>query len=321
MDTPPQLSVIVPAYNVERFLDKCLRSIQTQTFTDFEVILINNGSTDSTLQICRTWTRDPRFRLISRDRQPVGTIRNLGIQESHAPQIMFVDADDYLEPDAIATLLAIKEQHQAQISAGRFVRESLSGRKLKTRTQLGDIVLTGTEAYTLALFDQKLQSYSWAKIYDKALFDGIAYPAENTFEDYVVNYQVFGRAQRMVSTRKLVYHYVQHHTSLMNNMQYAYMRDCSHLEAHYKRYIDVKNDDRLNRRQFALFRVKTIRRILRNLRNIQSAQPLTAPTILPKVLRYLSEVNGAPIENDVLNELWHWTLRKKLQLSLFYWKK
>ena len=106
----PHLSVIVPAYNVDPYLDKCLQSICDQTFTDFEVILVNDGSTDNTLAICQTWAqRDKRIRLIDQENQGLAEVRNIGLRESRADMIMFVDSDDWLELDAIEHLLKLKE--------------------------------------------------------------------------------------------------------------------------------------------------------------------------------------------------------------------
>lgn len=320
--TSPQLSVIVPAYNVERFLDKCLHSIWKQTFTDFEVILINDGSTDNTLQICREWTgRDPRFRLISQENQGLAETRNVGIRASRAPRVMFVDSDDYLEHDAIQVLMNNMRRTSADISMGCYIVEDLQGKRLKNPAQLGDVCLTTRQAYVKILFDREVKSYAWAKIYTKSLFDGIEYPKGLLLEDYLTTYLVFRRAKLVVSTSKEVYHYVQQATSIMNVGTNKITRDKTFIEGVYQRFCDAEASGLLNKRELALFRVKTLRRMLRTFFSLEreTANEFTQ-TQRQNYLAYLSHVYKRKVESDDLKKIWRSTEPKKLLLTLFYWR-
>lgn len=320
--TSPQLSVIVPAYNVERFLDKCLHSIWKQTFTDFEVILINDGSTDNTLQICREWTgRDPRFRLISQENQGLAETRNVGIRASRAPRVMFVDSDDYLEHDAIQVLMNNMRRTSADISMGCYIVEDLQGKRLKNPPQLGNACLTTPQAYTKILFDRELKSYAWAKIYTKSLFEGIEYPKGKLLEDYLTTYLLFRRAKLIVSTSKEVYHYVQQATSIMNVGTNKITRDKTFIEGVYQRFCDAEASGLLNKRELALFRVKTLRRMLRTFFSLEreAANEFTQ-TQRQNYLAYLSHVYKRKVESDDLKKIWRSTEPKKLLLTLFYWR-
>jgi len=320
--TSPQLSVIVPAYNVERFLDKCLHSIWKQTFTDFEVILINDGSTDNTLQICREWTgRDPRFRLISQENQGLAETRDVGIRASRAPRVMFVDSDDYLEHDAIQVLMNNMRRTSADISMGCYIVEDLQGKRLKNPAQLGDVCLTTRQAYVKILFDREVKSYAWAKIYTKSLFDGIEYPKGLLLEDYLTTYLVFRRAKLVVSTSKEVYHYVQQATSIMNVGTNKITRDKTFIEGVYQRFCDAEASGLLNKRELALFRVKTLRRMLRTFFSLEreTANEFTQ-TQRQNYLAYLSHVYKRKVESDDLKKIWRSTEPKKLLLTLFYWR-
>lgn len=320
--TSPQLSVIVPAYNVERFLDKCLHSIWKQTFTDFEVILINDGSTDNTLQICREWTgRDPRFRLISQENQGLAETRNVGIRASRAPRVMFVDSDDYLEHDAIQVLMNNMRRTSADISMGCYIVEDLQGKRLKNPAQLGDVCLTTRQAYVKILFDREVKSYAWAKIYTKSLFDGIEYPKGLLLEDYLTTYLVFRRAKLVVSTSKGIYHYVQQATSIMNVGTNKITRDKAFIEGVYQRFCDAEASGLLNKRELALFRVKTLRRMLRTFFSLEreAANEFTQ-TQRQNYLAYLSHVYKRKVESDDLKKIWRGTEPKKLLLTLFYWR-
>ena len=320
--TSPQLSVIVPAYNVERFLDKCLHSIWKQTFTDFEVILINDGSTDNTLQICREWTgRDPRFRLISQENQGLAETRNVGIRASRAPRVMFVDSDDYLEHDAIQVLMNNMRRTSADISMGCYIVEDLQGKRLKNPAQLGDVCLTTRQAYVKILFDREVRSYAWAKIYTKSLFDGIEYPKGLLLEDYLTTYLVFRRAKLVVSTSKGIYHYVQQATSIMNVGTNKVTRDKAFIEGVYQRFCDAEASGLLNKRELALFRVKTLRRMLRTFFSLEreAANEFTQ-TQRQNYLAYLSHVYRRKVESNDLRKIWRSTEPKKLLLTLFYWR-
>jgi len=320
--TSPQLSVIVPAYNVEKFLDKCLLSIANQSFTDFEVILINDGSTDNTLQICREWTaRDARFRLIVQDNMGLAETRNVGIRESHAPLVMFVDSDDYLERDAISVLLQNMERTAADISVGRYIVEDLRGKRIKRPAQLGDVCLTGQQAYVKILFDRKLKSYAWAKIYTKTLFEGIEYPKGLLLEDYLTSYLLFKRAKAIVSTSKEIYHYVQQPESIMKSASRKTALNLAFIEGVYHRFCDAEKSNLLTKRQLALFRVKTTRRILRTLFALEhDASAGLNSEKRNTYLTYLGHIVQQEVKSLDLKKLWRMTEPKKILLTLFYWK-
>ena len=100
------ISVIVPVYNVEEYLEECLESIRQQTFTDIEVILVNDGSTDGSREICEQYCeKDSRFRLINQENQGQSVARNRGVKESVGQYIMFVDSDDVINTSVLAVLL------------------------------------------------------------------------------------------------------------------------------------------------------------------------------------------------------------------------
>ena len=320
--TSPQLSVIVPAYNVERFLDKCLLSIAKQTFTDFEVILINDGSTDSTLQICHEWTgRDPRFRLISQENQGLAETRNVGIRASRASLIMFIDSDDYLEYDAIQELMRNRARTSADISMGCYIVEDLQGKRLKNPSQLGDVCLTTKQAYAKILFDREVKSYAWAKIYTKSLFEGIEYPKGKLLEDYLTTYLVFRRAKLIVCTSKEIYHYVQQSTSIMNAGTNKSARDKVFIEGVYQRFCDAEQSGLLTRRQLKLLQVKTLRRIIRTIFTLEREEASKFSYEQRQTyLAYLGHVYKREVSNSDLRRIWRMTEPKKVLLTLFYWR-
>jgi len=120
----PKISVIVPVYNCEKFLHESVNSILTQTFLDFEVILINDGSTDRTLEICNEYAKsDNRVIVIHKENGGVSSARNTGIRQASGQYIAFVDGDDYCYPDSLKTYIENIETYDADLIIGLWVTE------------------------------------------------------------------------------------------------------------------------------------------------------------------------------------------------------
>ena len=112
------ISVIVPVYNVEKFLDKCISSIVNQTYKNLEIILIDDGSTDESVQICDKWQeKDNRVRLTHKENTGVSDTRNIGLEKTTGEYICFVDSDDYIEPDYIENLYKSLTENNADIAS------------------------------------------------------------------------------------------------------------------------------------------------------------------------------------------------------------
>ena len=101
------ISIVIPVYNVEKYLEKCLQSVQNQTYNHFEVILVNDGSTDSSLSICEKFVnQDKRFSVFSKENGGMSSARNFGIKKAKGSFITFVDSDDYIVKDYLSHLVA-----------------------------------------------------------------------------------------------------------------------------------------------------------------------------------------------------------------------
>ena len=134
----PMISMIMPVYNVEAYMDQCLESVEAQTFTDFELILINDGSTDRSGEVCRRWRdKDARIRLIETENKGVSAARNRGIEEAGGRYLAFVDPDDWLDKDYLRKLYEEAERSGADYTEcdlwrvngrnGSMIRRSCAG--------------------------------------------------------------------------------------------------------------------------------------------------------------------------------------------------
>ena len=116
MDNQALISVIIPVYNVEEYLRECIDSVLNQTFSDFEVILVNDGSTDSSGEICDEYVeKDERVTVIHQKNGGLSVARNIGLSEANGKYVYFLDSDDYISENALATLLNIAENDSSDI--------------------------------------------------------------------------------------------------------------------------------------------------------------------------------------------------------------
>ena len=110
------ISVIIPVYNVEKFLAECVDSVLAQTYTDWEAILVDDGATDASGAMCDAYAaKDPRIRVIHRENGGLSAARNTGLKAARGEYVYFLDSDDYIEPDTLALLLETAEREQADV--------------------------------------------------------------------------------------------------------------------------------------------------------------------------------------------------------------
>ena len=134
MDRKALISIIVPVYNVEKYIDDCLNSLGSQTYTNLEIILVDDGSTDSSGTICDAWEKkDSRFYAIHIKNGGVSHARNVGLDQAHGDYVCFVDADDWVDEDYIDSLMQGMLHYKADVSAGGYVCEYETGRIITLR--------------------------------------------------------------------------------------------------------------------------------------------------------------------------------------------
>ena len=165
----------MPVYNAQAYLDACIRSVLTQSFPDFELLLIDDGSTDDSLNICRRWEADPRVHITSTENHGVSHARNLGLQQARGIWVMFLDSDDRLAKDALEQLLAmtapdsllvIGAYTEADPGAAKALREKVSADSL--RTMLLDPI---NHSLMPGFYEMKPMSLCacWGKLYRSAV--------------------------------------------------------------------------------------------------------------------------------------------------------
>lgn len=206
MKNKPCISIIVPVYNVEKYMNKCINSILKQTFKDFELILVDDGSTDHSGKICDDFEKmDSRIRVIHKKNGGLSSARNIGISNAHGDYLGFVDSDDYIAPDMYEVLYKNLIRENADISAcGRY--ECYAGKKFKI-TESYYKVLAVQEAVEFILKGKNAGVSAWDKLYKKEVFNSICYPEGKIHEDAFVIILILMACKRVVFTSEQKYYY------------------------------------------------------------------------------------------------------------------
>lgn len=208
-----KISVIVPVYNVELYLRRCLDSIISQSYENLEIILVDDGSLDNCGAICDEYAaKDRRIRAIHKINGGVASARNIGLAVATGDWVGWVDSDDWIEPEMFEVMLKSAENYDADIVICSRV-ESYPDYSLHVDwQQLG--LLNKKQAIALLVEDNLLQSYLWDKLWKRKLFHDITIPQLKVFEDMAVMYRLFMRAERIVCLPDKFYHYEHHEAGL-----------------------------------------------------------------------------------------------------------
>lgn len=206
----PLLSVIVPVYNAANYLASCIESILNQDFTDLELILIDDGSSDGSGELCDNYARkDQRVRVTHQENQGQAVARNKGIEMARGTYIGFCDNDDLLHPDMFAVLVGNMITSGADVSAGSYEEKDSEG-KLMPKEHSGEcFVYNNFEGMKEFLSREVMDIYVWTKIYRKQLLDlhAIRFEAGRNDEDFLFNHQVFLHAEKTVFIDRPLYTY------------------------------------------------------------------------------------------------------------------
>lgn len=213
------ISVIVPVYNVQDYLEECLESLLAQTYTDMEILLVNDGSTDSSPAICEAYAaEDNRIRVIHQENQGLSGARNTGIGASKGEYLFFLDSDDYLPLDALGILYAIAQETGADYVAGTSLRKSENGEiklvHLHDRVQ-GLEVYTGRDKMYNYIHTPKMTASACGKLYARELFREISFPVGKLYEDVATTYRLVHAAKCLALTENPTYVYRKREGSIM----------------------------------------------------------------------------------------------------------
>lgn len=212
------ISVIVPVYKVEEYLDKCVQSIVDQTYTNLEIILVDDGSPDRCGDMCEDWAKkDSRIRVLHKPNGGLSDARNAGMEASTGTYTAFVDSDDWVSPDFIQTMYDAVRKSGAQI-AGCNIYLAFPDKEPEACKGTGEIrICTPKEAITDILQYRGFRAVAWNKLYLSALLKGEKYPVGKHHEDEFFTYRIIGKAEKLAYVDKPMYYYLQRQGSIMHS--------------------------------------------------------------------------------------------------------
>ncbi len=213
-----QVSVIVPVYNVERYLEKCIQSICGQSFADIEVILVDDGSTDASANICDEWAqRDDRVHVIHKENGGLSDARNAGIDAADGQWLMFVDSDDFITMDTIELLYTAAVKKHCEIALCNMVRVYDDGTTEPFYNPVGEqTIWDGVQR-----FETLKQPSVCNKIFRTELFEGVRFPKGKYYEDTFVYHVLLDRATAVALTGHDGYYYLSRRESILGQPKYT----------------------------------------------------------------------------------------------------
>ena len=269
------VSVIVPVYQVEEYLARCVDSILAQTYGNLEVILVDDGSKDTSGQICEEYAaKDPRVQVVHKENGGLSSARNAGIDAARGEYLEFVDSDDYLEPNVYGHMLRVLQTTQADAAQFSF-REVYVNRQEEKLLDMGcpemdskTYLVRFTKDWSCPLLWNKLYrrednvfcdgrnvvpgreyltwyltqwhcALLWNKVYKRSLFDGIFFEEGHKIDDEYFTYQGFLGARRVVFDTRVVYNYRRRRSSVMASSEAAKQRVLDCMDSIVKRRMKV----------------------------------------------------------------------------------
>lgn len=237
------ISIIVPVYNVEQYLDRCIRSIVNQTYHNLEIILIDDGSSDGCPQICDAWAdRDERVKVIHKQNAGPGPARNSGMKIATGEYWMYVDSDDYIAPNAVQVLLDRVLQDNSEMAIGRIVNIDEDGVIDNSACSwMKNTVMTKEDVFERASEEYYIPVNACEKLYKKELFNNVLFPELRCGEDFWVFAEIIDKCNKISIVEEDIYFYFQRNDSAMHKMTEKIRIEEIEILLHFAKYLYQHN--------------------------------------------------------------------------------
>lgn len=235
----PLISVIVPIYNVEKYLARCVDSIVNQTYKNLEIILVNDGSPDLCPQMCDDYAeKDSRIKVVHKKNGGLSDARNAGMAVAKGEYISFIDSDDYVSDDFFECLLDVMNKENSDIAECSVVKLYEDNRFDEFSDDLSVKTYDTQDAMSALIAENPFHQHVWNKLYKTELVRDIPYAVGKLNEDEFWTYQVFGRANKVSKLNKTMYYYFQRNSSIMGVGYNIRRLDALEGKANRQKYIE-----------------------------------------------------------------------------------
>lgn len=235
----PLISVIVPIYNVEKYLARCVDSIVNQTYKNLEIILVDDGSPDICPQMCDDYAKkDSRIKVVHKKNGGLSDARNAGMAVATGKYISFIDSDDYVSDDFFECLLDVMNKENSDIAECSVVKFYEDNRFDEFSDDLSVKTYDTQDAMSALIAENPFHQHVWNKLYKTELVKDIPYAVGKLNEDEFWTYRVFGRANKVARLNKTMYYYFQRSSSIMGVGYNIRRLDALEGKANRQKYIE-----------------------------------------------------------------------------------
>ena len=211
----PLVSVILPIYNIEQYLDRCMDSVLHQTWSELEILMVDDGSTDSCGALCDSYaTLDDRVRVIHKENGGLSDARNCGIAAARGEYITCIDPDDHVDPDYVEYLMDLILRHGTPMSIAQH-RVLFRNGRIEDHGGEGEEGLSARECIERMCYHEVIDTSAWGKMYRRDLFDDVRYPVGRIFEDIGTTYKLMMQCEEIAVGMASKYSYVFHVGSIV----------------------------------------------------------------------------------------------------------
>lgn len=236
----PAVSIIIPIYNVSLYLENCLNSVLNQTYSNFEVMMVNDGSTDDSPQIAQKFVaKDHRFQLIHQANGGLSAARNTGLKHATGDFIFYLDSDDYLKKDCLEKLVQAQKEYNADVIQANFYYDYpdylLYGNWLKGKNR----IINQEESIILLLEQKEIKNFAWGKLIRSSIAQKHLFPEGKYFEDTLWMYLILKEVKIYVLVAEPLLYYLQRETGISGNFS---IRNLDQLELEVERLKALEKD-------------------------------------------------------------------------------
>lgn len=249
------VSVIVPIYKVENYLNKCVTRLVNQSYNDLQIILVDDGSPDGCPQICDQWARkDARIEVIHKNNGGLSDARNAGLKAAKGEYVCFVDSDDYISINMVEKMHSAMLEHQADMVICQFVSVTLGGVASRIKPVHETQILTPGECLRLLLKDFWITNHAWRRMYKKELLPEKPFPVGMNYEDVYVMADLTMACKKIVSLSEAYYYYLNNTSGILHTVTKKNTRNLEQAFEHsfdsiLAQHPEMKNEIEIKRKE------------------------------------------------------------------------
>ncbi len=213
----PLVSIIIPAYNIESYLSACLDSVVNQTYSNLEIIIVDDGSTDNTAIVAKAYAdKDKRIKIFHKENGGQGDARNVGYEKSTGELIAYIDGDDYVSKYYIESLLEAMLSNNADISIAQYKLVYTSNdHSLESKQKANIETISGETALKRLFYQKGITTSPWGKLFKRELIEGVQFPKKKKYEDLATLYKIIAKANTVAISQEKLLYYMQSENSTM----------------------------------------------------------------------------------------------------------